>query len=83
VENTFSQSGSGVTVQWKLLKSAMADVSDGSLQVEPYKTGSIMRYTNYVKPKFSLAGMAKGAALDSVKTTVTELKAEAEKRAKK
>jgi hypothetical protein len=83
VENTFSQSGSGVTVQWKLLKSAMADVSDGSLQVEPYKSGSIMRYTNYVKPKFSLAGMAKGAALDSVKTTVTELKAEAEKRAKK
>jgi hypothetical protein len=83
VQNTFSESDGGLTVQWKLVKSAMADISDGSLRVEPYGTGSIMRYTNYVKPRFSLAGMAKGAALNSVKTTVTELKAEAEKRAKK
>ncbi len=83
VQNTFTDSNAGVTVQWKLLKSAMADISDGSLRVEPYGSGSIMRYTNYVKPKFALAGVAKGAALDSVKTTVSELKAEAEKRAKK
>ncbi len=82
VQNTFSQSASGLTVQWKLLKSAMADISDGSMRVEPYGAGSLLRYTNYVKPKFALAGMAKGAALDSVKTTVTELKTEAEKRAK-
>ena len=84
VQNTFSESGGGVTVQWKLIKSSMADISDGSLRAEPFGTGSILRYTNYVKPKLgALAGMAKGAALDSVKTTVTELKAEAEKRAKK
>lgn len=83
VRNTFTESGGGLTVQWTLLKSAMADISDGSLRVEPYGAGSVMRYTNYVKPKFALAGMARGAALESVKTTVTELKAEAEKRAKK
>jgi hypothetical protein len=83
VRNTFTESKDGTTVDWKLLKSSMADISDGSLRVEPFGTGSIMRYTNYVKPKFALAGMAKGAALDSVKTTVSELKAEAEKRAKK
>lgn len=84
VQNTFQTSGDALTVTWKLLKSSMADISDGSLQVEPYGDGSIMRYINYVKPKLgALAGMAKGSALDSVKTTVSELKAEAEKRAKK
>lgn len=84
VENTFSNDGSALTVTWKLLKSSMADVSDGSLRVEPYAGGSIMRYINYVKPKLGfLAGAAKSAALDSVKQTVAELKAEAEKRAKK
>lgn len=83
VQNTFSNSDGGVTVTWKLLKSAMADVSDGSLRVEPYGSGSIMRYVNYVKPKLGiLAGAAKGEALNSVKQTVNELKAEAERRAK-
>jgi hypothetical protein len=84
VQNTYSESDGGVTVKWKLLKSAMADVSDGSLRVEPYNNGSILRYVNYVKPKGGfIAGVAKGAALDSVKNTVAALKAEAEKRAKK
>jgi hypothetical protein len=83
VQNTYSESNGGVTVKWKLLKSAMADVSDGSLRVEPYNNGSILQYVNYVKPKGGfLAGAAKGAALDSVKSTVSALKAEAEKRAK-
>jgi len=84
VQNTFSQSGGSLDVQWKLIKSSMADISDGSLRVEPYGTESIMRYVNYVKPKLgALAGLAKGSALDSVKTTVSQLKAESEKRAKK
>jgi len=84
VQNTYSNSKGGVTVTWKLLKSAMADVSDGSLRVEPYGSGSIMRYVNYVKPKLGfLAGAAKSEALNSVKQTVSELKGEAEKRAKK
>jgi hypothetical protein len=84
VQNTYSQSSDGgIDVSWKLLKSSMADISDGSLRVEPYGKGSILRYSNYVKPKLgALAGMAKGAALSSVKNTVSALKAEAEKRAK-
>ncbi len=81
VQNTFSKSGGGLTVKWKLLKSTTADVSDGSLRVEPYGEGSILRYTNYVQPKSAIAGLAKGAAAGSVKTTVSELKAEAERRA--
>jgi hypothetical protein len=83
VRNTFSQtSDGGETVQWKLLKSPMAEVSDGSLRVEPFEKGSILRYVNYVKPKIPFASVAKSAALDSVKSTVSQLKAEAEKRAK-
>lgn len=83
VRNTFTEDASGLDVSWKLLQSAMADVSDGSLRVEPYGSGSIMRYTNYVKPKLgALAGMAKSAALGEVKDTVTALKNEAEKRAR-
>ncbi len=81
VQNTFSESNGGSNVQWKLLKSPMADISDGSLRVEPFGSGSIMRYTNYVKPKSSIAIVAKGAALSEVKNTVAALKAEAEKRA--
>jgi hypothetical protein len=85
VQNTFSNGkDGGLTVTWKLLQSSMADVSDGSLRVEPYGAGSIMRYVNYVKPKLGfLAGAAKSSAQDSVKSTVTDLKNEAEKRAKK
>ncbi len=81
VQNTFESSSGGLTVSWKLLKSDTADVSDGSLRVEPYGNGSILRYTNYVQPKSAIAGLAKWAAADSVKTTVTELKTEAERRA--
>ncbi len=78
VQNTYSESNGGVTVKWKLLKSAMADISDGSLRVEPYNNGSILRYVNYVKPKGGfIAGVAKNAALDSVKNTVAALKTEA------
>lgn len=82
VRNTFDHSDGGLTVGWKLLKSSMADISDGSLRVEPYGDGSIFRYVNYVKPKSAIASVAKGAALGEAKKTVTALKAESEKRAK-
>lgn len=82
VRNTFNENGGALDVSWTLLKSSMADISEGSLRVEPNGNGSVMRYTNYVKPKLgALAGVAKGAALDEVKATVSALKAEAEKRA--
>lgn len=81
VENTFSESGGGVTVKWKLLKSDMADISDGSLRVEKDGDGSVLRYTNYVKPKSGIAAVAKGAARSEVLKTVSYLKAEAERRA--
>lgn len=81
VQNTFASSKDGLSVTWKLLKSSMADISDGSLQAENYGDGSILRYTNYVKPKSAIAVVAKGAALGEAKKTVAALKSEAEKRA--
>lgn len=81
VQNTYTETPKSLDVTWKLLKSAMAEISDGSLRAEPFGDGSIMRYTNYVKPKSSIAIVAKGAALGEVKNTVTALKNECEKRA--
>jgi hypothetical protein len=82
MRNTFKNVDNGFEVTWKLVKSSMAEISDGSLRAEPYKDGSIFRYVNYVKPKSSIAMIAKNAALGEAKKTVSELKAEAEKRAK-
>jgi hypothetical protein len=82
VRNVYSYDGDALVVKWNLLESGLADESTGELRVEPYETGSVIRYTNYVKPKSSLAVLAKSAALSEVKQTVVAIKNEAEKRAK-
>ena len=81
VRNWFEITAGGTTVRWKLLQSPMAEISDGSLHVEPMEGGCVMRYTNYVKPKSSIAILAKGAAQSEVRKTVTAIKKEAERRA--
>lgn len=83
VRNVYSYDGDALVVKWSLLESALADVSTGELRVEPLESGSVLRYTNYVKPKSSLAVLAKSAALSEVKQTVTAIKNEAERRSKK
>jgi len=80
VRNTFSYEGKDLVVKWHLLKSSVADISEGELRAAPYGSGCILRYTNYVKPKSKLAGLARGAALGEVKKTVVALKGETEKR---
>ncbi len=82
VRNTYSTSGDMSKVQWTLLESTSANVSDGSMTVEPFDGGSVLRYENYVEPKSKLAVLARSAAVGEVKKTVTEIKDEAEKRAK-
>lgn len=82
VRNWFEQGPDGITVRWKLIQSPMAEISDGSLRVEPSEGGCVLRYTNYVKPKSSIAIVAKGAAQSEVKKTVAAIKTEAERRAK-
>lgn len=82
VRNWYDISAESVTVRWELLQSPNAEVSDGSMRVEPFGSGSILRYTNYVKPKSSIAIVARGAALSEVKKTVTAIKEESERRTK-
>jgi len=80
VRNIYSYDGTALVVKWNLIESGLADISTGELRVEPYQTGSVIRYTNYVKPKSSLAVLAKSAALSEVKQTVLAIKKEAERR---
>jgi len=80
VRNTYSHPGNGLVVAWNLIESPHADISEGELRVEPDAKGSVLRYTNYVKPKSSLAFLAKSAALGEVKRTVSAIKSESEKR---
>lgn len=82
VRNTYSTSGDASIVKWTLLDSTSANVSDGSMTVEPFDGGSLLQYVNYVEPKSKLAILAKGVAVSEAKKTVGEIKAEAEKRAK-
>jgi hypothetical protein len=83
VRNTYTYDGNGgLTIAWNLLSSPVASESTGSITVEPFEKGTLLRYVNYVKPKSSLAALAKGAALGSVKKTVLAIKQEAETRAK-
>jgi hypothetical protein len=81
VRNWYEKGPDGITVRWKLIQSPMAEISDGSLRVEPTDSGCVLRYTNYVKPKSSIAIVAKGAAQSEVRKTVSAIKAEAERRA--
>jgi len=81
VRNWYETGPDGITVRWKLIQSPMAEISDGSLRVEPTEGGCVLRYTNYVKPKSSIAIVAKGAAQSEVRKTVSAIKAEAERRA--
>jgi hypothetical protein len=81
VRNSYRQDGDNLVVRWKLLEATHADESTGELRVEPDGNGgSILRYTNFVRPKSSFAKLAKSAALGEVKKTVTAIKAESEKR---
>jgi len=81
VRNTYSREGKALVVRWELIEADMADESLGELWVEPNGEGSILRYTNFVRPKSSLAVVAKFAALGEVKKTVAALRSESEKRA--
>jgi hypothetical protein len=82
VMNQYSKDGNALVVNWKLVQADLADESTGELRVEPAPDGgSILRYTNFVRPKSSFAKLAKSAAITEVKNTVSAIKTESEKRA--
>lgn len=81
VRNRYSRDGEALVVRWKLLEASHAEESTGELRVEPYcEETCVLRYSNLVKPKSSLAKLAKGAAAGEAKKTVLALKKESERR---
>jgi len=81
VRNRYRRDGDTLVVSWQLLEATHADESTGELRVEPLGPDrSVIRYTNYVKPKSSFAVLARSAALNEVKKTVAAIKKESEKR---
>ena len=81
VRNRYSREGEVLVVRWKLLEATHADESTGELRVEPVTARScVLRYSNYVKPKSSLAKLARGAAAGEARKTVLALKKESERR---
>jgi hypothetical protein len=84
VRNSYLKQGANFTVTWKLLQSALAKKSDGSLRIEPYAGNrTLLCYTNLCVPITNLVSGLKGQALTEAKNTVLALATEAERRANK
>ncbi len=72
VRDTLSQHEGGVLcVKWQMLKATSILESAGNLYVEPFGAeGSLLRYTNLVKPSSMAAPLLKGVAMSQMKDTV-------------
>jgi hypothetical protein len=81
VRNTYESKGKKFAVRWNLVESPVASASRGALELEPYGTGTLLRYTNHVTPSVPMAGVLKNQALKEAKTTIEAIGTEAEKRA--
>jgi len=62
-----------LTVTWNVLHATSIEESKGSLVVEPLGSGSVLRYTNLVKPSSRAAFLLKGMAMSQMRDTVTAL----------
>lgn len=83
VRNTLTPlAGEALQVQWRVLKATSIAESAGDLVVEPFEGGSILRYTNLVKPSSRAAVLLRGMALSQMKETVKALVDQVEKCAK-
>lgn len=80
VRNALSRAtGGALKVDWRVLKATSILESEGNLVVEPLGEGSILRYTNLVKPSSAAAGLLRGVALGQMKETVQAIVAQTEK----
>lgn len=68
----------GYAVYWRLIRATNIESSIGSLYVEPYKNGSILRYTSLIKPASKAAVLLRGIAISQMKDTVNAIVSEAE-----
>lgn len=73
VLNELSGSSDCLRVDWRVLRATSIKESEGELVVEPLGRGSVLRYTNLVKPGSRAAGLLKGIALGQMKDTVNAI----------
>lgn len=70
--------GGGFAVHWKLLRATNIESSEGSLAVEPFEGGSVVRYTSLIKPASRAAALLRGIAINQMKETVDAILREAQ-----
>jgi hypothetical protein len=70
--------GGGYAVYWRVLKASSVESSAGSLYIEPLGEGSVLRYTNLVKPASKAAILLRTVAISQMKDTVNAIVKEAE-----
>ena len=60
----------GYLVTWSLVRALQTKASEGSLRIERWKEGAVIRYTNLVTPSSIMAGLLKFTAIDQIRSTV-------------
>jgi hypothetical protein len=71
VRDTLSrEAGGALRVTWKLIKATSILESSGNLYAEPRGAGTVIRYTNLVRPSSQAAMLLKGMALSQMRDTV-------------
>jgi hypothetical protein len=68
-----TEADGGLSVSWQVLRATSILESKGNLVVEPQGTGSLLCYTNLVKPGSRAAVLLRGIAMSQMKDTVTAL----------
>jgi hypothetical protein len=81
VRDTLSKEpGGALKVTWKMLKATSIEESEGNLLAEPSDAGgSLIRYTNLVKPSSMAAPLLRGVAMSQMKDTVQAIVTHVEK----
>jgi hypothetical protein len=80
VSDTLSEEpGGALRVAWKMIKATSILESQGNLFAEPHgENGSLIRYTNLVKPSSAAAPLLRGMAMSQMKDTVDAIVARVE-----
>ncbi len=60
----------GYCVTWNLVRALQTKASEGSLRIEAFEDGSVIRYTNLVTPGSAMAGLLRKIAIQQMRDTV-------------
>ena len=69
----------GYLVTWTLVRALQTKASEGSLRIERWKEGAVIRYTNLVTPNSIMASLLKFTAIDQMRSTVRAIVTRVEK----